>query len=151
MKGRNEDEWERKVYTSNKFHVLTKVDVNEADTAMLRRIPGIGEKISEAIVRYRKRLGGFYSVEQLQEISIVSPELLEWFEVSSSPDIQRIDINHASFQKLNSHPYISYEQTKALLQYIRLYGNVKDEDVLLSTGIFTSEEMEKLRPYIVYE
>lgn len=136
---------------TKKFHTLTKVDVNESDTAMLRRIPGIGEKISVAIVRYRQRLGGFHSVEQLREISIVSPELLEWFTVSSSAAVQKIHLNKASFQVLNSHPYISYEQTKALLQYIRLYGKVKDEETLLATGIFTKEELEKLRPYIAYE
>lgn len=136
---------------TKKFHTLTKVDVNEADTAMLRRIPGIGEKISVAIVRYRQRLGGFHSVEQLREISIVSPELLEWFTISSSAAVQKIHLNKASFQVLNSHPYISYEQTKALLQYIRLYGKVKDEETLLATGIFTKEELEKLRPYIAYE
>lgn len=136
---------------TKKFHTLTKVDVNEADTAMLRRIPGIGEKISVAIVRYRQRLGGFHSVEQLREISIVSPELLEWFTVPSSAAVQKIHLNKASFQTLNSHPYISYEQTKSLLQYIRLYGEVKDEETLLATGIFTKEEVEKLRPYIAYE
>lgn len=136
---------------SSKFQMLTKVDVNTADTALLRRIPGVGAKISEAIVKYRERLGGFHSVEQLREIKIVSPELLEWMEVSSSSDIQKININKASFQALNSHPYISYEQTKALLQYVRLYGKVKDEKALVETGIFTKEEVEKLKPYIAYE
>ena len=146
-----EEREDRSAYTSNKFRSLTKVDVNTADTAVLRRIPGVGEKISEAIVEYRGKLGGFYSVEQLMEIKIVSPELLEWFEVSSSPNLQSINLNKASFQALNRHPYISYEQAKALLQYIRLYGKVKDEETLLSAGIFTKEELERLRPYIVYE
>ena len=136
---------------TRKFQTMTKVDVNEADTALLRRIPGVGEKISEAIVRYRERLGGFHSVEQLREIKIVSPELLEWFTVSSPSAVQKVNLNQASFQALNSHPYISYEQTKSLLQYCRLYGDVKDEATLLSTGIFTQEELEKLRPYIAYE
>ncbi len=153
--GRDGKGWERREdvpeRASNKFRSLTKVDVNTADTALLRRVPGIGGKISEAIVTYRKKLGGFYSVEQLRELKIVSPELLEWFEVSSSPDIQRLNINKASFQALNSHPYISYEQTKALLQYIRLYGKVKDEQALLETGLFTKEEVEKLKPYLAFE
>ena len=148
------EEWKQKgemtEHASNKFHTLTKVDINTADTAMLRRIPGVGAKISEAIVRYREKLGGFYSVEQLREIKMVSPELLEWMEVSS-PNVQKIPVNRASFQALNRHPYISYEQTKALLQYIRLYGKVKDEQALLETGIFTKEELERLRPYIAYE
>ena len=134
-----------------KFQNLTKVDVNEADTTLLRRIPGVGEKISEAIVRYRQQLGGFYSVEQLLEVKIVSPELLEWFTVSSPPSVRTININKASFQKLNSHPYITYEQTKALLQYVRLYGEIQSEQQLLSTGIFNSGELERLKPYIAYE
>lgn len=140
-----------RTYTSSKFRSLTKVNVNAADTALLRRIPGIGEKISLAIVDYRQRLGGYHSVQQLLEIKIVSPELLEWFEIPSSSTVQHFNLNKASFQALNSHPYISYEQAKALLQYIRLYGDVKDAENLLATGIFTKDELEKLRPYIVYE
>ncbi len=136
---------------TKKFQTLTVVDANDADTTLLCRIPGIGKKISDAIVRYRQRLGGFYSVEQLAEISIVSPELLEWFTIAPQPSLQKINLNKASFQALNRHPYISYEQTKALLQYIRLYGDVKDEETLLSTSIFTPEELDKLRPYIAYE
>jgi hypothetical protein len=62
-----------------------------------------------------------------------------------------MNLNLASFQALNNHPYISYEQTKSLLQYIRLYGEVKDEATLLSIGVFTKEELERLRPYIAYE
>ena len=143
---RREDVPER---ASNKFRSLTKVDVNTADTALLRRVPGIGGKISEAIVEYRERLGGFYSVEQLMEIKMVSPELLEWFEVSA--EVRKIPVNRASFQALNRHPYISYEQTKALLQYIRLYGKVKDEQALVETGIFTEEEVERLKPYLAFE
>ena len=147
--------WERSeehlTKVSNKFQTLTKVDINTADTALLRRIPGVGEKISEAIVKYRKKLGGFHSVEQLMEIKIVSPELLEWFEVPSSPNLQSINLNKAPFQALNRHPYISYEQAKTLLQYIRLYGQVKDEKALLETGIFSKEEVERLKPYLTFE
>lgn len=148
-KEKMEEREDRQTYTSNKFRTLTKVDVNTADTVLLRRVPGVGKKISEAIVEYRERLGGFHSVEQLRKLKIVSPELLEWFEVSS--DVQKIPINEASFQALNRHPYISYEQTKALLQYIRLYGKVKDEQALVETGIFTKEEVERLKPYLAFE
>ncbi len=138
-------------FVSNKFRSLVKVDVNEADSATLCRIPGIGVGISNAILRYRQRLGGFYAPQQLLEIPIFSPELLEWFTISDTPSLTKININRASFQTLNSHPYITYEQTKALLQYLRLYGKVEDEETLLSTGIFTPEEWERLKPYIDYE
>lgn len=151
--GREKQEAEESTqpYFSHKFQTLTPVDVNTADTALLRRIPGVGEKISEAIVRYRNRLGGFHSVEQLMDIKIVSPELLAWFTVSSSSSVKKIAINRASFQQLNSHPYITYDQTKDLLQYIHLYGPIPDEPTLVATAIFTPDELERLRPYITYE
>ena len=152
--GKDRNGWERKEEhlnkASNKFQSLTKVDINTADTALLQRVPGVGEKISDAIVKYRTRLGGFHSIDQLLDIKIVSPELLEWFTVSA-PDVQKIPLNKASFQALNRHPYISYEQAKALLQYIRLYGKVKDEKALIETGIFTEEEVERLKPYLTFE
>lgn len=134
----------------NKFTSKTKIDVNTADSALLRRIPGIGEKISSSIIRYRTKLGGFYSPDQLLDISIISPELLEWFAVESPASIKKININSASFQTLNSHPYITYDETKRLLQYIRMYGKIKNMEELKSTQIFSSDELQRLQPYIAY-
>ena len=134
----------------SKFRTLTKVDANSADSVTLCRIPGIGRGISSDILRYRTRLGGFYSTRQLLEISTFSPELLEWFTVSDTASLTMLPINSASFQSLNSHPYITYDQTRKLLKYIRIYGDVEDEQTLLSTGIFTAEDIEKLRHYVRY-
>lgn len=137
-------------YTSAKFRTLTPVDVNTADLATLCRIPGVGEGIGGAILRYRSRLGGFYSTRQLLEIGIVSAELLEWFTVADTASLSKLPINTASFHAVNSHPYITYDQARSLMRYIRLYGGIKDEPSLLSTGIFEAEDMERLRPYIEY-
>lgn len=140
----------RRKYTSAKFKTLTKVDLNTADSATLCSIPGVGDYISAAIVRYRSKLGGYASVSQLRDIKQVSPELLEWFEVKSDADVKKININKDSFQKLNSHPYIGYEQTKDLLMYRRLYATIRDEAQLLQIGVFSKEDVERLRPYLVY-
>lgn len=145
----NGAEWKRNF--PEKFKRLTKVDPNTADTALLQRIPGVGSWISRNIVEQRKRLGGYHSVEQLLEVKYFSPELLEWFEVDTAATcIEAFDINTASFQRLNSHPYISYEQTRDLLRYIRLYGKIADIDVLRRTGIFTEEEVVRLQPYLKF-
>ena len=108
---------EQKRNYPEKFDRLTKVDPNTADTALLQRIPGVGTWISRNIVEQRKRLGGFHAVEQLLEVKYFSPELLEWFEVDTlTAKIEKISINTASFQRLNSHPYIAYEQARDLLR-----------------------------------
>lgn len=145
----NGAEWKRNF--PEKFKRLTKVDPNTADTTLLQRIPGVGSWISRNIVEQRKRLGGYHSVGQLLEVKYFSPELLEWFEVDTAATrIEAFDINTASFQRLNSHPYISYEQTRDLLRHIRLYGKIADIDALRRTGIFTEEEVVRLQPYLKF-
>lgn len=142
---------EQKLNYPEKFDRLTKVDPNTADTALLQRIPGVGTWISRNIVEQRKRLGGFHAVEQLLEVKYFSPELLEWFEVDTlTAKIEKISINTASFQRLNSHPYIAYEQARDLLRYIRLYGRISDIDALRRTGIFTENELARLQPYLQF-
>ena len=134
-----------------KFNQLTKVDPNTADTALLQRIPGVGTWISRNIVEQRERLGGYHSVGQLLEVKYFSPELLDWFDIDSARvNIELIDINSASFHRLNTHPYITYEQTRDLLRYIRLYGRVADAEALRRTGIFTDEELARLVPYLKF-
>jgi DNA uptake protein ComE-like DNA-binding protein len=142
---------EQKLNYPEKFDRLTKVDPNTADTALLQRIPGVGTWISRNIVEQRKRLGGFHAVEQLLEVKYFSPELLEWFEVDTlTAKIEKISINTASFQRLNSHPYIAYEQARDLLRYIRLYGHIADIDALRRTGIFAEDELARLQPYLQF-
>lgn len=148
--GENVEENDRKYPESNKFKTLTKVDINVADTALLKRIPGVGTGIANAIVKLREKLGGFYSVEQLSDISYISPELYGWFKVEQNCELHLININKASFQTLNSHPYISYNQTRDLMAYRRLYGEIKDKEALLTINIFTKEEVERLAPYLEY-
>lgn len=147
--GRKGDGEERRERLSNKFTSLTKVDLNSADTALLRRIPGVGAGIANTIVNLRSKLGGFYSVEQLSDIDFISPELYEWFEVKAA-DLKKINVNKASFQTLNAHPYIKYEQVKDLMNYRRMYGTIKDLHDLRGTNIFTAEELEKLEAYLEY-
>lgn len=53
------------------------IELNGADSATLRSVVGIGEKSVMAIIRYRERLGGFYSVDQLAEVPQVTESNFE--------------------------------------------------------------------------
>lgn len=141
-------------FKSDKFTELTKIDPNTADTTLLKRIPGIGSKIAKSIVDRRSRLGGFNSINQLLEINIFSPDLLEWFKIDESrqkEQINRIRINSATFNQLMRHPYIGYDKARDISQYIRLYGKFEDEEQLKSTNIFTTEELSKIVPYLDFK
>lgn len=54
-----------------------KIDINEANAAMLLQVPGIGPKTAEAIVDFRKRNGNFTTVDQLTEIKGIGSKKLE--------------------------------------------------------------------------
>ena len=137
-------------YSSNKFTTLTTVNINTADTSLLKRIPGVGDVIASMIVNLRERFGGFTSVSQLSQISQISPELMEWFKVEQNPELRKININTASFKTLVSHPYISRDQANAILHYIRHYGNIPNADTLLQTDIFTQDQLTQLLPYLQF-
>jgi competence protein ComEA len=55
----------------------TLINVNTADVTQLQELPGIGEVLSAAIVKYRDENGPFASVDQLDEVSGIGPATLE--------------------------------------------------------------------------
>ena len=138
----------RSPYNRNKFKTLTQVDPNTADTTLLQRIPGIGSYYSRSIVRLRERLGGITHLEQLFEINNFPEEALQWFELPTQPAVRKMNINKASFKQLAAHPYVGYEHTKAIQNYIRLYGPITSTEQLRNIHIFTDEELNRLIPYL---
>ena len=53
-----------------------QVPVNSAPASELQKLPGIGPKLAEAIIAYRKQSGHFASVEQLLEVKGIGPAKL---------------------------------------------------------------------------
>ena len=53
------------------------IDLNSASPGDLELLPGIGPKLSERIVEYRKGAGDFRQVEDLVRVSGIGPKTLE--------------------------------------------------------------------------
>ena len=47
---------------------IPRKDLNEVDSVWLTSIHGIGPVLSKRLVKYRKLLGGFNSIDQLKEV-----------------------------------------------------------------------------------
>jgi len=133
-----------------KYHEITVVNLNTADTIELKKIPGIGSNIASMIVGYRKQLGGFYDVSQLSEINLDYEQLQPWFSIDEN-DIQRINVNKSSVDYLRRHPYINFYQAKAIVEYRRLYGNIKNLRVFTLYEEFSDTDFERLSHYISFE
>jgi len=142
-----------KLYTSNKF-TLTPFDLNQADTATLRKVRGIGTVLSQRIVRFRDNLGGFHSLQQLEEVYGLKPEvrteLLKFAKLESS-NFQKIKINLATFEDLKKHPYIKYKLANILVNYRKQHGNYSSIEDLKKIRALDAKTIQKLEPYLSFE
>ena len=125
------------------------VVLNEADTAQLRTVPGIGGYFARQIVNYGRRLGGYVSVDQLDEIEDFPTESKQYFTVEHPAPVQ-LNVNKLSLSALKRHPYINYYQAKAIVDYRRLHGKIESLDQLRLLRDFPREAIERLQPYVTY-
>lgn len=99
----------------------TILDLNHCDTTELQLIRGIGPFVARQIVRYRNQLGGFYSPVQLTDEPLAEYRLdtiLAHFTASPN-DVRQLRVNTSSIETLQRHPYLRYEQAKAIYQLRR--------------------------------
>ena len=54
-----------------------KININSADTEQLVKLKGIGEKMSERIIKYRQENGPFMSIEEIMKVSGISENKFE--------------------------------------------------------------------------
>ena len=123
--------------------------LNRADTAQLKRVPGIGSWYARQIVRYGNRLGGYVDVGQLAEIEGFPEEALQYFAVEQ-PSVTRLNLNRLTLNEMIRHPYIGFYRAKAIIDYRRLYGKINSLDDLKLNKHFTPEAIEKLKPYVMF-
>lgn len=125
------------------------VPLNTADTALLKRVPGVGSAYSRQIVAYRERLGGFYSAGQLLEISGFPKSALPYFSVEGQP-CRRINVNNMTLNELRNHPYIGFYQAKTIIEHRRVHGKINGWEDLSMYRDFTPEVIARLRHYVVF-
>ncbi|WP_294471830.1 helix-hairpin-helix domain-containing protein [uncultured Bacteroides sp.] len=133
-----------------KYQPGTVISLNEADTTELKKIPGIGSGIARKIVNYRRKLGGFYQIEQLQEINLKVELLRPWFSIDAK-QIHLINLNKASVERMMNHPYIDFYQAKAIVEYRKRKGNLKSLKQLSLYEEFTSADFDRIAPYVCFD
>lgn len=129
-----------------------KISLNSTDTVQWKKIPGIGSSFASRIVKYQNRLGGFAYIEQLKEVYGVDNEMFYRISpyIQVDENFKKIAINKLEFKELLSHPYLSYKQVQAIVNLRRRTGNIQSIDVLAMLDEFTSEDIERLRPYLEF-
>lgn len=131
----------------------TVLDLNHTDTAELQLIRGIGRYTAMQIIRYREQLGGYISPTQLTDEEFVKlrlDTLLSHFTADSN-EVQQIPVNSSSAERLQRHPYIRYQQAKAVYTLRRKRTRLNGIEDLQHLPEFTETELKRLAPYLSFE
>jgi competence ComEA-like helix-hairpin-helix protein len=138
-------------YTPKSFH-LTPFNINTADTAQLKKIRGIGSKLSARIVKFRDKLGGFGNMGQLQEVYGLSPEVIDSLQkytfVESSFRPQQFNVNEATIEQLRQHPYIGFNLARHIIAYRTQHGPFQALEDLQKIKTIDPATFQKIRPYL---
>ena len=137
-------------YHQEKIRPGQTIDINTADTSQLKKIPGIASKRAARIVNYRRSLGGFVNVEQAMEAIELPDSVMKYMTVSQVP-VTKINVNKLSVQQLMKHPYLNFYQAKAIFEHRQNKGDLHTIDELSRLEGFRQTDIERLRPYIIFE
>lgn len=129
-----------------------KKDLNSATVQELRKVSGIGEKLSARIVKFRDRLGGFLVKEQLFDVYGLEPDVVhrafEVFEIQNPPEINKIFINSASAEELSKLVYITQSVAQSIVDYRDVNGSINSFDELSEIEDFPSDKIKRIALYL---
>ena len=125
------------------------VVLNTADTTQLKMVPGIGSYFARKVVQYGERLGGFVSVDQLDEIENFPLDAKDYLVIENAKP-HLLNVNTLSLNDLKKHPYINFYQARAITDYRRLHGPLKSLQDLRLSKDFPPEVIARLTPYVEY-
>lgn len=144
----NQQDGSTKGYIQKKDTIL---NLRTADTTELKMIRGIGSYRAKMIVRYREQLGGYARVEQMMEAKgmdkAVADSILPHFYIDSVV-VEKLAVNRSRPEVLSRHPYLSFEQAKAIYEYRRKRIRIKSADELKKIKELKEEDIEKLLIYL---
>ena len=129
----------------------TILNLRTADTTELKLIKGIGSYRAKMIVRYREQLGGYARVEQILEArgmdKVVADSILPHFYIDSVV-LNKMPVNKIRPEVLHRHPYLSFEQAKAIYEYRRRHIRIKSAEELKKIKGLSPTDIEKISIYL---
>jgi len=109
------------------------IDINTATKEDLMKIYGIGDAISDRILKQKVNFGAFVSMEQMNDVWGLSPEVIEKlqqsFKIGSDPKPKKININTASIKELGQFPYFKYPISKNIVTFRSMNGDITMTDL----------------------
>lgn len=142
-------------FFNKKEKIIVIKDINQASKEDLMKVFGIGDAISDRIIKQREIFGGFVSMEQMQDVWGLSPEVIyelnKNFKVSSMPSISKIDINNASTKEIMKLPYFRYPLAREIVTYRSMNGGIHSIEDLTKIKGFPVEKVKIIALYLDFK
>ncbi len=153
-------------WTQNTRHVIAKesytqkpavviADLNSASSEDLQKVKGVGEVLSERIIKYRYKIGGYLDMIQLKDVYGLSPEVIEninrMFTIQSRPEKTRQDLNKMGVGQLSEIPYFDYELSRKIISYRKLHEGIRSFEELSGIDGFPSDKIDRIKLYLTLE
>lgn len=140
-----------KIKPTFKLKAILRADLNTADTLQFQDVYGIGPALARRIIKFRDRLGGYITADQLRDVygldSAVIQRVMRQFEVKPGFEPRRINLATATIEELLQHPYVKRKQAHAIVAYRSQHGLASPEQL---RNIPSLEEswITKIMPYL---
>lgn len=131
----------------------TLVNICTGTVEDFQKIPGIGASLASRIVKYREQLGGFVKPEQIGEVfglpdstfQKIRPQL-----VFTAMPIAKININTATEEELDKHPYLHKGHAGAIVRQRQKKGNFTSVEQLRILDAFDDNKgtYDKVKAYL---
>ncbi len=142
-----------KTYTAKKDYYDFTIEVNSATQEDYERLYGIGKVYAERIVKFRDKLGGFYSINQIKDVFGIEDSTFQKFKknLTIKPvSIKKININTATFEELTTNPYFFTTVAKQIIGYRSKVKPFASNDDVKNLYFVRDhpEHYDKMLPYI---
>jgi competence ComEA-like helix-hairpin-helix protein len=144
--------YEKKSFAkSDKIAVM---DINAASQEDFMKINGIGAGYSDRIIKFRESLGGFVSMQQMEDVWGLPPELITKlkasFKIEAISQITKLDINNASLKEIAQFPYFRYAIAKEIVTCRSMNGDFKNATDLTKIKGLTIEKANIIALYLTF-
>ena len=148
----NSKEGKYQFFENKKARVIVKKDINLASKEDLMAVYGIGDKISDIILKEKEKFGMFAALEQLQFVWGVSPEAFEdlqkRFFIGENLELKKININSSNTKALAAFPYFNYAFAKEIVTYRSMHGEIKKIEDLTKINNCPQEKLKLIALYL---
>ena len=139
--------------TLDKKSTPVVLEINQADSAQLEKLPMIGGFLAKQIVAYREALGGYYSLTQLLEIKYLKEDTWEKLhgQWACNGKVKTIQVNTADLETLAKHPYLQWTQAKRIIHYRQAHGPFTTKDEIKMAKAIPDSMWTRIIPYLAVD